>query len=171
MAVGLTEEWLEVHGGYRECSKVYFRRLDSDQIVHDLLESDPTTIREVEDVFGPKVISNNGGVNRSLLGSIVFGDDEKLQALEDIMHPKVREAWEGAVASNPEANWDFGDPLALRKKTCRIGLILPFACSVIFFSQVERLEQKGMGRAQALAHKSTNAALPKGGECRFCTAQ
>jgi dephospho-CoA kinase len=140
-----------------------FRRLDSDQIVHDLLESDPTTIREVEDVFGPKVISNNGGVNRSLLGSIVFGDDEKLQALEDIMHPKVREAWEGAVASNPEANWILEIPLLFEKN---LQNRVDFTVCVFsdLLSQVERLEQKGMGRAQALARINRQMPLSQKAE-------
>jgi len=140
-----------------------FRRLDSDQIVHDLLESDPATIREVVDVFGPKVISSNSGVNRSLLGSIVFGDDEKLKALEDILHPKVREAWEGAVASDQEANWILEIPLLFEKN---LQNRVDFTICVFsdLNSQVERLEQNGIGRAQALARINRQMPLSQKAE-------
>lgn len=140
-----------------------FRRIDSDQIVHDLLESDPATIRQVVDVFGPKVISSNGGVNRSLLGSIVFGDDEKLKALEDIMHPKVREAWEGAVASDQEANWILEIPLLFEKN---LQNRVDFTICVFsdLNSQVERLEQKSIGRAQALARINRQMPLSQKAE-------
>ena len=158
-----------------------FRRLDSDQIVHDLLESDPATIREVVDVFGPKVISSNGGVNRSLLGSIVFGDDEQLKALEDIMHPKVREAWEGAVASDQEANWILEIPLLFEKN---LQNRVDFTICVFsdLKAQVERLERNGIGRTQALvrinrqmplSQKAENAdfVLLNGGSLEFLEDQ
>tara|TARA_B100000900_G_C20438157_1_gene657876 strand:- start:25 stop:705 length:681 start_codon:yes stop_codon:yes gene_type:complete len=140
-----------------------FRRLDSDQIVHDLLESDPATIREVMDVFGPKVISSNGGVNRSLLGSIVFDDEEKLKALEDIMHPKVQEAWEVAVASDQEAKWILEIPLLFEKN---LQNRVDFTICVFsdLKTQVERLEQKGIGRVQALARINRQMPLSQKAE-------
>ncbi len=127
-----------------------FRRIDSDQIVHGLLRSDPETLREVTDAFGPEVVSKDGGVDRPSLGSIVFGDEGKLKLLESILHPKVRKEWERVVASDQEANWIVEIPL-LFEKNLQIRVDFTVCVFSDLTSQVERLEQKGIGRAQALA--------------------
>lgn len=127
-----------------------FKRLDSDEIVHDLLQNDEGTIQAVSEAFGSELVSESGGVDRSRLASIVFGDEAKLKELEGILHPKVQEGWEGAVAGDPDAKWILEIPLLFEKN---LENRVDFTVCVFsdLFTQVERLEQKGMDRAQALA--------------------
>lgn len=140
-----------------------FKRLDSDEIVHELLETNPQTIREVVEAFGPEMRTSTGGVDRVLLGSVVFENDGKLEVLEDILHPKVRETWEGAVASDPNANWIVEIPLLFEKN---LQNRVDFTVCVFsdLSSQVERLEQKGIGRAQALARINRQMPLSQKAE-------
>ena len=79
------------------------------------------------------------------------------------MHPKVRETWEGAVASDQEANWILEIPLLFEKN---LQNRVDFTICVFsdLKSQVERLEQKGIGRAQALARINRQMPLSQKAE-------
>jgi dephospho-CoA kinase len=43
----------------------------------------------VVEVFGPDVVGSDGALDRSRLGDVVFADNEKLTALNSIVHPRV----------------------------------------------------------------------------------
>ncbi|GAC1401726.1 MAG: dephospho-CoA kinase [Chloroflexota bacterium] len=65
-------------------------RIDADSIVHELLDGNLQVSREVEQAFGPPVMTANGAVDRSRLARIVFSNHQSLRTLEDILHPRVR---------------------------------------------------------------------------------
>lgn len=73
--------------------------VSADQIVHDLLASDAETISQVAERFGREVLGDSG-VDRKALGREVFGDPEKLQDLEDILHPRVRDETDRRAAAS-----------------------------------------------------------------------
>jgi len=66
--------------------------IDSDKIAHNLLENDAQRI--IERKFGTS--------NRSELGKIVFGNDEKLKELENILHPLVRSKYQEFLSENAD---------------------------------------------------------------------
>ena len=63
--------------------------LSADGIVHDLLATDRETIARVVERFGEDVLKERG-IDRRALGRKVFGEEEALRDLEDILHPLVR---------------------------------------------------------------------------------
>jgi len=63
--------------------------VSADEIVHDLLTNDDETIARVVERFGRGVMGERG-VDRRALGREVFGDEDTLRDLEDILHPLVR---------------------------------------------------------------------------------
>ncbi len=68
--------------------------LDTDKVVHDLLENDENTIIEINELFvslGFDVQHQKGGISREKIGKIVFKDKEVLKKLEKILHPKVKQ--------------------------------------------------------------------------------
>lgn len=65
--------------------------VSADEIVHNLLSHDASTISQVIDLLGPEV-EKNGSIDRKLAGEKVFRDPDTLLALEQIIHPKVRKA-------------------------------------------------------------------------------
>jgi len=71
--------------------------VSADEIVHDLLADDRTTISRVLERFGDDVRGERG-VNRRVLGRKVFGDPEALRDLEDILHPLVRRETQRRIA-------------------------------------------------------------------------
>ncbi len=63
--------------------------LDADQIVQDFLEQ-PTVIDELVARLGKEILSRDGGISRQALAGQVFRHKDLLEALEGILHPKVR---------------------------------------------------------------------------------
>jgi len=65
--------------------------LDADEIVHEILENDPSMQAAIAVAFGPDVRRPDGRIDRAALASIVFTDDEALRDLELMLHPAVRQ--------------------------------------------------------------------------------
>lgn len=63
--------------------------LDADKTVHRLLLADSTTISKVIQEFGRDILDENQHINRSILGELVFKDDDARRRLERIVHPRV----------------------------------------------------------------------------------
>ena len=63
---------------------------DADKTVHELMSVNGKAYHEIAKSF-PGAIRVNG-VDRTKLGQEVFGNSEKLEQLENILHPLVREA-------------------------------------------------------------------------------
>jgi len=61
--------------------------LDADKIVHRLLKSDQITISKLIEEFSPDIQAENGQIDRSRLGKLVFRDDDARKRLERIVHP------------------------------------------------------------------------------------
>lgn len=63
---------------------------DADLVVHELYLPGQPLVAELAAEFGPAILDADGGVNRRVLGEIVFGDHERLRTLERIVHPAVQ---------------------------------------------------------------------------------
>ena len=72
--------------------------IDSDKIVHGLLNRGGDCYKPLVKTFGPRVIGKNG-IDRNKLAGIVFHDKRQLKRLERIIHPKVRAAIQKEMAS------------------------------------------------------------------------
>jgi dephospho-CoA kinase len=63
--------------------------VSSDEIVHHLLRSDDDVKAAIVGELGEGVLDDEGVVDRKRVGAIVFGDREKLDFLEKLLHPLV----------------------------------------------------------------------------------
>ncbi len=90
-------------------------RVETDEIVRDLLRSDAQVAEAIRREFGEGVFAPDGGVDRRLMAAVVFPDREALKRLEAILHPRVREAWKARVARPVPANWVVEIPLLFEK--------------------------------------------------------
>lgn len=64
--------------------------IDADRIGHDLL-ADPAVQEQFRRLWGPKVFSPAGEIDRQAVGKIVFDDPAALASLNQIMHPRIRQ--------------------------------------------------------------------------------
>lgn len=71
--------------------------IDADALAHALSDADEAYIRAVSQAFGPEVLRPEGGIDRELLGKIIFNDPQKRDQLNAIAHPRIYQAMEEAV--------------------------------------------------------------------------
>jgi dephospho-CoA kinase len=72
-------------------------------VVHRLLRGDTDVRRELAERFGPEVIGADGA-DRAKLATIVFNDEDELDWLEELLHPRVVQAtldWRADVERSP----------------------------------------------------------------------
>ena len=63
---------------------------DADAVVHQLLSAGGEAVQPILDFFGPNAGSVETGINRKVIGDLVFAAPERRQHLEAILHPMVR---------------------------------------------------------------------------------
>ena len=65
--------------------------VDADAIVRDLQKPGKPVFKKMVERWGEKIITNEGNLDRQAVADIVFKDAEELAALNEIVHPLVRE--------------------------------------------------------------------------------
>ncbi|MER6303194.1 dephospho-CoA kinase [Kitasatospora sp. NPDC001539] len=91
LKIGLTGG---IGAGKSEVSRLFAARgaviVDSDLIAREVVAPGTDGLAAVVAEFGPGVLREDGTLDRPALGAIVFGDQERLQALNAIVHPLVQ---------------------------------------------------------------------------------
>jgi dephospho-CoA kinase len=64
--------------------------IDSDRIAHEVVEPGTPGLAAVVAEFGQGVLTEDGALDRTGLGRVVFGDPDRLRALTSIVHPLIR---------------------------------------------------------------------------------
>lgn len=149
MVVGLT-------GGFgcgkstvgRILADLGWTRIDSDEIVRELLTTDRAVQAAITDAFGPDVLDAGGAIDRRKLAGVVFADEAALRRLEDILHPRVRTMWQAARVASTSGRVVVEIPLLFEK-----GLEKEFDFTVCVASdpsvQAERLASRGFSPQEA----------------------
>ncbi|PWT72452.1 MAG: dephospho-CoA kinase [Chloroflexi bacterium] len=66
--------------------------IDADRVVHELYLPGQPLVAELAGVFGSQIVDQAGGIDRKILGQIVFGNPTEMRRLEQIVHPAVQTA-------------------------------------------------------------------------------
>jgi dephospho-CoA kinase len=64
--------------------------VDADQLAREVVEPGTPGLAAVVDAFGPRVLTEDGRLDRPALGAKVFGDEAARRRLEGILHPLIR---------------------------------------------------------------------------------
>lgn len=114
--------------------------LDADKLAHFVLENDPVVIESVKKLLGDKTYEN-GKPNRQKIAQAVFSDSQKLQSLEEIIHPAIEKIWTSAMDDNQVVVVEI--PLLFEKKLEKhFDICVSVYCSEAL--RYERLVQRGM---------------------------
>lgn len=110
--------------------------IDADKLTHQLMVPDNPLYQAIVEEFGKFVLDENGQLNRSRLGRLVFGDPTALARLEEIIHPAVRQEilkqiaeattpavvveaiklFESGLAEHCHSNWVVTAPMEVQYK-------------------------------------------------------
>ena len=63
--------------------------IDGDQIGHDVIQPDGSAYGEVVERFGNEILNEDGTIDRSRLGRIVFTNESRRLDLNQIVHPRI----------------------------------------------------------------------------------
>ena len=78
-------ELLTVHG---------FKVVDADVASRQAVEKGTKGLKQVKEAFGEEAIDEDGNMNRSYVGDVIFNHPEKRLELNEIVHPIVRDIME-----------------------------------------------------------------------------
>ncbi|NTW06285.1 MAG: dephospho-CoA kinase [Syntrophaceae bacterium] len=68
--------------------------IDLDKLAHEVQEPGAPAWRKIIDYFGDDILGQDQKIDRNKVAAIVFNHPEKLQALNNIVHPCVYEEWQ-----------------------------------------------------------------------------
>ncbi len=72
--------------------------LDADRIAREIVAPGQPALREIVDLFGDAVLTDDGSLDRPALGQRIFSDPEARRQLEAITHPRIaRTMWQRAT--------------------------------------------------------------------------
>ena len=146
-----------------------FSVIDADSLGHALIEPGQAAYQEVISRFGASVLDGQGRVDRGRLGALVFADRPKLEALNAILHPRVKAeiARQFAALAKDEVKAAFVEAALL----VEAGYLDELDGLVVTWSrpeqQVERLRARGMSEAQA--RRRIAAQMPVEEKLKFAT--
>ncbi|MEF3115759.1 dephospho-CoA kinase [Streptomyces chrestomyceticus] len=136
--------------------------VDADKIAREVVEPGTPGLAAVIAEFGEDVLSADGTLNRPKLGTIVFTDPQKLQALNAIVHPLVgARSAELEAAAGPDAVVVHDVPLLTEN-----GLAPLYDLVVVVDAtpdtQLDRLVRlRGMAESEAKARMEAQASREK----------
>jgi dephospho-CoA kinase len=64
--------------------------IDADLLARETVLPGTEALKEIVKLFGDKVLTQDGTLDRKYLGSLVFSDKDKRKELEKILHPEIK---------------------------------------------------------------------------------
>jgi len=159
LKVGLTGG---IGAGKSEVSKRLVARgavlIDGDAIAREVVEPGSAGLAAIVREFGAGVLLPDGTLDRPKLGSIVFGDPERLAALNAITHPLIgRRSQERFEAAPADAIVVYDMPLLTEGNLASLHDVV-IVVDVPVEVQIARLvERRGMTEADAKARIAAQA--------------
>ncbi len=129
-------------------------RLDSDALVRTLLAEDAEVQTALRERWGDRVFEASGQIKRGAIGQIVFGEAAELAWLEGLLHPRVRQRWQGWLAERGGQTSLVEIPLLLEKSLEKhFDLVVCVECSEVV--------QRARLRARDLPETEISARLQR----------
>ena len=91
----LVSQLLEGHGGFL---------INADVIAHELYAPRTEGFSQIVSLFGEDILTPSGSIDRKKLGSVVFSDTSKMEALNSIIHPLIRHEVKTRISDLYEQN-------------------------------------------------------------------
>ncbi|WP_344736041.1 dephospho-CoA kinase [Microbacterium awajiense] len=129
--------------------------VDADRIVRDVQAPDSPVLAEIAAEFGDDVIGPDGSLDRGLLASRVFGDEEALGRLNAIVHPAVRREsarrFDDAFDRDPESVVVYDVPLLAEARADDPWDLVVVAHAPADIRRARLVELRGMTEDEARA--------------------
>lgn len=129
--------------------------LEADRIAWELEQPSGLCYERILQVFGRDILDFNGTIHRQKLGQIVFSNREKLEQLNQIVHPAVKEAIQQKIRQsqmeNPKREIVIEAALLLEERYDRICDTIWYIYSDIEIRKKRLREQRGYSEEKIAA--------------------
>lgn len=131
--------------------------IDTDEISRALTSSGQPALDKIRERFGPDLVAADGALDRARMRTLAFSDPSARQALQDILHPLIREEVRNRLSSAKGAYSIVVVPLLVESRGYKFAdRILVVDCSEE--QQVERVMQRsGLTKDQVMAIMRTQS--------------
>ncbi len=131
--------------------------IDTDEISRALTSSGQPALDKIRERFGPDLVAADGALDRARMRTLAFSDPSARQALQDILHPLIREEVQNRLSSAKGAYSIVVVPLLVESRGYKFAdRILVVDCSEE--QQVERVMQRsGLTKDQVMAIMRTQS--------------
>jgi dephospho-CoA kinase len=117
--------------------------VDADQLARDVIERGTDGFDELVATFGDEILTN-GVLDRSKLGSIVFANPAELKKLEEIIHPRVSEAFAEIIEESPSDSVVIYQIPILVETAGRERFDYVITVETSLETRIRRLKERGM---------------------------
>jgi dephospho-CoA kinase len=125
--------------------------VDTDAIAHELTQPGGRAIPAIRQTFGDEFVLPSGAMNRERMREHVFADSAARKALENQLHPMIREESARQIAAAASPYVVHVVPLLVESPDYRkrVDRVLVIDCPVAI--QVERVKSRGLPESQIRA--------------------
>ena len=132
-----------------------------DEVGHSILKSGTDAYQEIVEMFGEGILFDEGEIDRSSLGKIVFESPNKLAQLEAITHPSINKAL-NRILKEESAAVVILDMAILVEKPLAILSGRPLYRKVIVVEsdmeiRMERLFERGLDKEEIISRVNSQA--------------
>ena len=132
-----------------------------DEIGHSILKSGTEAYQEIVEMFGESILFDEGEIDRSSLGKIVFESPNKLAQLEAITHPNINKEL-NRILNEKSASVVILDMAILVEKPLAILSGKPLYRKVIVVEsdmeiRMSRLLERGLGKEEIISRVRSQA--------------
>ncbi|GAA3650286.1 dephospho-CoA kinase [Microbacterium marinilacus] len=136
--------------------------VDADALVRELQRPGEPVLSAIAAEFGEGVLTPDGALDRPALGALVFGDRERLAALNDIVHPAVKEEsqrrFRAALDADPDAVVVYDVPLLAEARGTGEWDRVVVAHAPADVRVARMVEHRGMSEAEARSRVANQAS-------------
>jgi dephospho-CoA kinase len=132
--------------------------IDTDEIARALTGSGQPAVAKIARHFGPDLVASNGSLNRDRMREVVFSDPDARQALQNILHPLIREEVQRRLSLVKKPYALVVVPLLVESRNYKFtDRIVVVDCKED--QQIERvMERSGLSRKQVRAIMDSQAS-------------
>ncbi len=133
-----------------------------DEIGHSLLASGKNEYQEIVDTFGERILSNDGEIDRQILGKIVFESEHKLRQLEAITHPSINNELCRILGEERAPIIVFDMAVLVEKPLAKISgkplykKVIVVECDIKV--RIQRLLKRGLGEEEIIYRVNSQAS-------------
>ena len=117
--------------------------VDADQLARDVVERGTDGFDELISTFGDEILTN-GVLDRSKLGAIVFANPDQLKKLEEIIHPRVSDAFAEIIEESPSDSVIIYQIPILVETAGRDRFDYVITVEASLENRISRLKERGM---------------------------